>query len=77
MIIESWIAVMIFVGFIVLCGIALIGWIYEGEKLNKAEEEIKALLYENRELSEKIAYRNALDNIRTANKHYEESKKND
>ncbi len=77
MIIESWIFVMIFLFFAGICVISLAGWIYEGEKLRKQVEENKTLREKNKMLEKRIAYRNALDNIKVANEFYEESKKND
>lgn len=75
MIIESWIAVMFMVFTFIICGMALVGWIYEGEKLNKQVKENKALREENKALARRIAYRDALDNIKVANEYYE-SKEN-
>lgn len=72
MIIESWVFVMIFVGIAIICAIALTGWAHEGENLRQAKAENKALWEENRCLSEQIARRNAIDNIKVANEYYKE-----
>lgn len=74
MIIETWVFVLIFMSIVVIAAIALAGWIYEGEKLRKSEEDNKILLYQNSELAEQVARLKALENIRVANKYAKEKK---
>lgn len=72
MIIESWVIGIVLVVFALICFMALAGWTHEGEKLRQAKAENKALWEENRYLSEQIARRNAIDNIKVANEYYKE-----
>lgn len=74
-VIETWIAVMIAVGFFAVCLIALAGWIYEGERLSKQIEENKRLRYENKNLSIELSHRKALENIKAANDYYNTKEK--
>lgn len=72
MIIESWVLVFIILGIAGIAAIALAGWIHEGEKLRKSEDDNKILLYQISEFREQIARRNAIDNIKVANEYYKE-----
>ena len=74
MIIETWVFLLIFLSMVAIAAIALAGWIYEGEKLRKSEEDNKILLYQNSELEAENARLKALENIRVANKYAKEKK---
>lgn len=70
MLIESWVFAMIVVGIFILALISIVGWIFEGERTSKAHEEIKKLQHENAELKQRIARRNAIENIKVATEFY-------
>ena len=70
MIIETWILAMIVAVIFILGLTSIIGWIFEGERTSKAHEEIKKLQHENAELKQRIARRNAIENIKVATEFY-------
>ena len=74
-VIESWIAVMIAVGFFAVCLIALAGWIYEGEKLQKQIEKNQKLQYQLKRAQQRLAHKNAVENIKAANEYYNTKEK--
>jgi Tfp pilus assembly protein PilN len=73
MLIAPWIFVTIFGVCTLICLVALVGWIFEGERLSKATEEINVLRKENKRLAERLAHRNALDNIKVADDYAKEN----
>lgn len=75
MLIAPWLFLIILGVFVLICLIALVGWIFEGEKHEIQVRENKALREENKRLAEKIARNNALENIKVANEYYK-SKEN-
>lgn len=75
MLIAPWLFMLILGVFILICLIALVGWIFEGENHEAQVRENKALREENKRLAEKIARNNALENIKVANEYYK-SKEN-
>lgn len=76
-ILESWILTLIMLAIFLFGAIGIIGWILEGERLSKQVEENKKLHYENAQLRQRLAHKNAIENIRTANEYYEESKEHE
>ena len=70
MLIETGIAIGIVIGVFLLCATALIGWIFEGERLAQEREENKNLQHENNELRAKLSHYVALNNIKVANDYY-------
>ena len=77
LILETWIAILIMLMIFLFGATGIIGWILEGERLSQEKEENKKLHYENAQLRQRLAHKNAVENIRTANEYHEESKKND
>ena len=75
LILESWILVLIVLAIFLFGAIGIIGWIVEGDRLSKLVEENRKLHYENAQLRQRLAHKNAVENIRTAIEYYEESKK--
>lgn len=55
MLIESWIAALLFVLIAVLGGIAMLGWIAASQRLNEEIIENKALVEENAKLKSKLS----------------------
>ena len=74
-ILESWILTLIMLAIFLFGAIGIIGWILEGERLSKQVEENKKLHYENAQLRQRLAHKNALENIKAANEYYEAGKK--
>ena len=75
MLIEYWVFALVVAGIFVLALISIVGWIFEGEKHEAQVRENKALREENKRLAEKIAHRNALENIKVANEYYNNKEK--
>ena len=74
-ILESWILALILVAIFLFGAVGIMGWIVEGERLSKQVAENKKLQHRCRKLEQRLAYKNAAENIRVATEHYEESKK--
>lgn len=77
LILETWIAVLIMLIIFLFGGIGIIGWIIEGMRLEEQIRENRKLQHRVEKLQQRLAHKNAIENIRTANEYYEESKKND
>lgn len=73
MLIESWILVMIMLVIFLFGLIGIGGWIAEGEKNRKCEEEIKRLRYEIKIRDEKLSRIAKLFNIKVANEYNKEN----
>ena len=74
LILETWIALLIMFGIFLFGGIGIIGWIIEGMRLDGYKEIIKEQQHHIRKLEQRLAHKNAVENIRVANEYYEESK---
>lgn len=74
---ETWIAILIMLIIFGFGFVGIVGWIIEGMRLDAQIEENRKLHYQVKKLQQRLAHKNAVENIRTANEYYEESKKND
>ena len=77
LILETWIAALILLMIIIFGATGIIGWIIEGMRLEEQKEENRKLQYRVRKLEQRLAHKNALENIRVADEYYEESLKNE
>ena len=77
MLIETWVFVLIFLVFALFGAIGIAGWTYFSDAYRKQVEENKQLRDRNKMLEKRIAYRNALDNVKVANDFYDEVNKNE
>ena len=75
MLIEYWVFALVVAGIFVLALISIVGWIFEGEKHEAQVRENKVLREENKRLAERMARRNALENIKVANEYYASKEK--
>lgn len=66
MIIETWVAACIVMAVFVMAGISILGWIAEGNRLERAEKENKKLIAENERLRRVINQINGIHNIEVA-----------
>ena len=77
MLIETWVFVLIFLVVATFGAVGIAGWTYFSDAYRKQVEENKQLRDRNKMLEKRIAYRNALDNIKVANEFYDEVSKNE
>lgn len=77
LILETWIALLVLLVFALFGGIGIIGWIIEGMRLDEQVQANRKLQHRIEKLQQRLAHKNAIENIRTANEFYKESKKND
>lgn len=75
--IETWIAILIMLIIFGFGFVGIVGWIIEGMRLDAQIEENRKLHHKVKKLQQRLARENAIENIRTANEYYKESKKND
>lgn len=66
MVIETWVAASIIVAVFGMGLISIFGWIIEGERLERAEREIRKLIKENERLHKIINQMNGLQTIKAA-----------
>ena len=77
LILETWVALLIMLGIFVFGAIGIFGWIIEGMRLDEQKEENRKLQHRVEKLQQRLAHKNAVENIRVANEYYEESKKHE
>jgi hypothetical protein len=77
MLIEIWVAAFIFLAVCGITAIALLGWISEGNKLEREVKQNKKLIAENERLRKIISHMNGIHNVEVADAFYhKEEKKN-
>lgn len=76
MIIETWVFVLIFIGFLLIGLGSIVGWVASDMLLEKQIAENKKLRHKVEKLQQRLAHMSVAENIRVANEYYEESKKN-
>ena len=77
LILETWIAILIMFVIFLFGATGIIGWIIEGMRLDEQKAENRKLQHRCRKLEQRLAHKNAVENIRTATEYYEESKNNE
>lgn len=77
MLIETWVFVLIFLVVATFGAVGIAGWTFFSDAYHKQVEENKQLRDRNKMLEKRIAYRNALDNIKVADEFYNEVNKNE
>ena len=77
MLIETWVAAFIIIAVFGIAGISNLGWIIEGQKLEREVKQNKKLIAENERLRKIISHMNGIHNVEVADAFYhKEDKKN-